>query len=260
MPYGSLRKMLRKGLRRDILFLLASLGDLLNDMSYTTMLRRLHYLDYQPPSIQRQLSRMTQIGDLEKVIKNGKPHLRLTAVGNERLKENVSLFAWQERKWDGWWRLVIFDIKEEKRYRRDWLRRKLESLGFGQWQKSVYVSPHDLMDEVNRFLDVRKLTPMVACLMSKQNSLKKDRDLAYRAWNLDRLWDEYSDFINRWTDDPSGEMIELWAQYQDLIKKDPFLPKKLLPDRWPAWEAYQVYKQTMKKWRQKKAKGQGIKR
>lgn len=41
-------------------------------------------------------------------------------------------------KWDGRWRLVIFDIPEKRRAARDLLRSKLKQWGFIHWQKSVW--------------------------------------------------------------------------------------------------------------------------
>lgn len=64
--------------------------------------------------------------------------LRLTGVGRDRalwvkMKNN-------NEKWDGKWRLVVWDIPEKRRQVRDLLRFKLKQLGFTQWQKSIWAS------------------------------------------------------------------------------------------------------------------------
>gem|GEM_PF-3133732 len=51
-------------------------------------------------------------------------------------------------KWDGIWRVVIFDIPEAKRYQRDLFRSKLKALGLELIQKSVFCHPHDCFKEV----------------------------------------------------------------------------------------------------------------
>ncbi len=51
-------------------------------------------------------------------------------------------------KWDGRWRIVVFDIPEKIRNGRDALRAKLFSLGFHEFQKSVFVFPYECKDEV----------------------------------------------------------------------------------------------------------------
>lgn len=43
-------------------------------------------------------------------------------------------------KWDGKWRLVIWDIPEKRRNARDLFRHQLKQLGFKQFQQSVWTS------------------------------------------------------------------------------------------------------------------------
>jgi DNA-binding PadR family transcriptional regulator len=52
------------------------------------------------------------------------------------------------KKWDGKYRLVIFDISQLKRIYRDALRGKLRELGFIKLQKSVWLHPFDCKDEI----------------------------------------------------------------------------------------------------------------
>ncbi len=51
-------------------------------------------------------------------------------------------------KWDGKWRLYIFDIPEKYRSARDTLRTKLKSLGMYNIQRSVFVYPFDCREEL----------------------------------------------------------------------------------------------------------------
>jgi len=53
-------------------------------------------------------------------------------------------------KWDGKWRIVIFDIPEKLRASRDAVRSKLAELGFYQIQKSVYVYPFECTEVIGR--------------------------------------------------------------------------------------------------------------
>jgi DNA-binding transcriptional regulator PaaX len=54
-------------------------------------------------------------------------------------------------RWDGKWRLVIFDVPEKHKKARDALRRKLKDLSFVRLQDSAWVTPYPCDDEV-RFL------------------------------------------------------------------------------------------------------------
>ena len=65
----------------------------------------------------------------------------------------------KKERWDGQWRMVIFDIPEDFRKARDALRSKLKKLGFCELQKSVFVFPYECKDEIDfivEFFDVRE--------------------------------------------------------------------------------------------------------
>ena len=68
------------------------------------------------------------------------------------------------KKWDGEWRMIIFDVPEKKREFRDVLRETLRRLGFLELQKSVFVHPYscqDEMDYVIEFFGLRSYVRMV---------------------------------------------------------------------------------------------------
>lgn len=70
--------------------------------------------------------------------KNGERYTR-------RLKEKDSLMPQrqQKRKWDGRWRIIVFDIWERRRGVRDQLRRTLVRIGFKRIQNSVWAYPFE---------------------------------------------------------------------------------------------------------------------
>jgi len=49
-----------------------------------------------------------------------------------------------EPRWDGRWRLVFFDIPENRRPVRDYVRNILKRLGFREFQRSTWIYPHKL--------------------------------------------------------------------------------------------------------------------
>src|SRR3989344_1259060 len=51
-------------------------------------------------------------------------------------------------KWDGKWRLITFDIPENRKAARDALRFKMKELKFYQLQKSVFVCPYPCEKEI----------------------------------------------------------------------------------------------------------------
>ena len=51
-------------------------------------------------------------------------------------------------RWDGKWRILIFDIPENTRISREALRGKLKELDFAQLQKSVWVHAYPCQEEL----------------------------------------------------------------------------------------------------------------
>lgn len=54
----------------------------------------------------------------------------------------------KRKRFTGKWYLVIFDIPEQEKNKRDYLRKFLREIGFYQYQKSVYIFPYECEEEV----------------------------------------------------------------------------------------------------------------
>src|SRR3989344_6131318 len=91
----------------------------------------------------------------DRLIKNGllkyeNGFLELTKRGEIEL-ELLEIKDWKvdkPKKWDGRWRMLIFDIPETKRPLRDKVRRTLSTIGFLRLQDSVWIYPYDCEDLV----------------------------------------------------------------------------------------------------------------
>lgn len=59
----------------------------------------------------------------------------------------------QPSKWDGQWRIVLFDIPENQRKIRDAFRHHLRELDFYEFQKSVFIHPYDCKDEIDYLIE-----------------------------------------------------------------------------------------------------------
>jgi len=82
----------------------------------------------------------------EKILPDGSFKLVLTSKGEEQARKlsllGKSINFKKPKRWDGKWRMVIFDIPEKDRLFRDVLRSHLRELKFFKLQHSVFVSPH----------------------------------------------------------------------------------------------------------------------
>lgn len=84
--------------------------------------------------------------------------LELTPKGKNILHK-IELRAMRYKKpekWDKKWRVVIFDIEEKERHKRDHLRSILRQVGFFRLQQSVWVFPYHI-------------EPLVALLRTEQD-------------------------------------------------------------------------------------------
>lgn len=83
----------------------------------------------------------------------------------------------KQKNWDGKWRMVIFDISEEKRKKRDFLRTRLKWLGYKELQKSVWVFPYDIKRDIKELLTIFKYDPEGDVRFLTVEKMEQDDDL-----------------------------------------------------------------------------------
>ena len=102
-------------------------------------------------SINDSFARLQDKGLIEIVEINGKKVARITKKGESKLdfleRHNFKLKI--PKKWDGRWRVVIFDIKESRKKTRALLRATLRQIGFIRLQNSVWIYPYDCEDLIS---------------------------------------------------------------------------------------------------------------
>lgn len=96
--------------------------------------------------IGQAITRLNQKGLVARVRTGVGMSVRLTEKGSRLAKEleaKEKLFFKKPQRWDGKWRVVIFDVWERRRSVRDKLRGMLQKTGFIKIQNSVWVYPYD---------------------------------------------------------------------------------------------------------------------
>jgi DNA-binding transcriptional regulator PaaX len=58
----------------------------------------------------------------------------------------------RKEKWDGKWRLVVFDVPERERWKRDAIRYHLQEIGFYEVQRSTFVFPYECRDTIDKIV------------------------------------------------------------------------------------------------------------
>ena len=71
--------------------------------------------------------------------------------------DDLKLPNFNPQKWDGVWRVLIFDIPELTRAVRNLFRCKIQELGFYSLQKSVYVTPIICEKEIDKLAILLKI-------------------------------------------------------------------------------------------------------
>lgn len=104
---------------------------------------------YNQQSFRNAFYRLKREGCLVIEKHNHQMYISLTQEGKRRagrFQINALSIA-KPKRWDGKWRIVIFDVRHKQRIKREALRGFLKRLGFYQLQKSVWVHPYDCSAE-----------------------------------------------------------------------------------------------------------------
>jgi len=107
---------------------------------------------------------------------NGTVELILTDAGKKKilLYDLEKLKIDKPPKWDNLWRLVIFDIPENKKQARMAMSSKLKELGFYPMQKSVFIHPYECKDEIDFVTELFNIVPYVRFLRVKDVDIELD--------------------------------------------------------------------------------------
>lgn len=146
------RKKIRKTkIQEALLLTIASQGRLGSELLIGQVIKKLIGIEDDTPRTRKKIvqtaaSRLRNKGLLE--FRNN--HYSISERGLKLLKEwELSDYRIKKpKKWDGKWRVIIFDIPEKKRKIRTRVREILSATGFQRLQDSVWVFPYDCEDVI----------------------------------------------------------------------------------------------------------------
>lgn len=100
--------------------------------------------------IKRRFNQLIKQGLIKLEKEDGKNYVRLTTRGERKLAqyELGEIEIKKPKRWDGKWRVVIFDIRENRRGVRDTFRTRLQELGLVRLQNSVWVHSYDFSEVI----------------------------------------------------------------------------------------------------------------
>ncbi len=135
---------------------------------------------YKRKNVYNTFYRLRKEGCLNIEKKNFRVYLSLTEKGRKKAGrfQIDSLKIDKSKKWDGKWRVVIFDIAQFKKLQRNAFREKIKELGFYSLQKSVLVCPYECGDEIELLreffgLSKNEIRLIIAEKVEGEESLRK---------------------------------------------------------------------------------------
>ncbi len=200
---------------------------------------------FSPPkakkeSVYNAVQKLLKTGYLERIVKNGAPYLRITGKGVKAWQRDFSFLRLRQSLWNKKWCFVIFDFPEKNKWRRESLRKQLCQLGFGKLQRSVYISPYDLADDIAEFLDDQKILGYAFVLTAPHRLMGNAKRLANSVWSLEKINQRYRTLLEkskkigkiRAVQERKEALGKIYFDLVGLMEKDPFLPYELLPNDW----------------------------
>lgn len=83
--------------------------------------------------------------------------LQTTVAGAKRLSKLDFTNLEMKKPWDRKWRIVMYDIPEDKKTAREQIRRLIKQLGFVQLQRSVWVHPLPCLEQFKQIKEANGL-------------------------------------------------------------------------------------------------------
>lgn len=115
--------------------------------------------------LRQVLRRMHEQKLVEVIEENGMQIVKISEKGNKKLlKYDLETLELKNKKWDGKWRIIIYDIFSQKREERELFRKTLKRLKFLQLQRSVYLIPFKCYDEIEYLRQVCRVDTEVLIL------------------------------------------------------------------------------------------------
>jgi phenylacetic acid degradation operon negative regulatory protein len=167
---------------------------------------------------------------------------RLTKLGCELVIGRNDPPARWHRRWDGKWRIVLFDVPQNRATERARLRRTLAARGFGYLQNSVWISPDPTSAERSALASGPVDVELLTLLEGRPCAGERDEHIVAGAWDFGAInasHEQHARVLSRCPECKPATEAEarcLWkwfleerVAWNDAMCIDPLLPKRLLP-------------------------------
>lgn len=99
--------------------------------------------------LKRNLKRLAEQKIVEVVEENGEEVIKLTSKGKTKfLRFQMEDLSLRMPRWDGKWRIVLYDISKFRKHQQEQFRRLIKDMNFFPLQKSVYLTPYPCSEQI----------------------------------------------------------------------------------------------------------------
>ncbi|MFE7171011.1 PaaX family transcriptional regulator C-terminal domain-containing protein [Streptomyces sp. NPDC057616] len=198
------------------------------------------------------LTRMVNRGLLRRQREGRRMYFGLTEHARAVLRDG-ELRIWHtgavNRDWDGTWTLLGFSLPESWQRQRHDLRSKLTWSGFGPLFSGLWIAPGEV--DVAELVAELGLSAHVKVFRAHADVGMDIGAMIEETWQLPELAARYEEFTQRWQgresprpqpEDALVLRLRLHTEWLRIIRGDPRLPVKHLPDDWPAERAEKTFR------------------
>ena len=154
--------------------------------------------------------------------------------------------------WDGTWTLLAFSLPEAAQRRRHDLRSQLTWAGFAPLIGGLWIAPGHA--DISAIGADPELGPHVTVFRSTADPATDVDRMVRDTWDLTAQAAGYAAFRDRWSAFADGAAapgldelavkLRLLTEWLHLVRSDPYLPVRHLPQDWPAAGAQDVFRRA----------------
>ncbi|MBL7159162.1 hypothetical protein ISS85_01685 [Candidatus Microgenomates bacterium] len=135
---------------------------------------------YNPSYLKSTLARLEKQKEVKITEENDQQIVKLTTRGKVKLLKYTlkELKIKKPKRWDGRWRLIMYDIPKKYKTSQEFFRTMLNYLSFYPFQRSVYLFPHPCEDEIEYLRQILGIDRYVRILIVE----KIEHDEAFRTY------------------------------------------------------------------------------
>ncbi len=154
-------------------------------------------------------------------------------------KKPKTIYKEITKPWSGYWRMVIYDIPEEKSGLRDKLCYHLDELGFKRLQRSVWLSPFTSSWIVKKIEGIINNPELLFVIKSKFTK-EKTNYLVDNLWPIEEWKLKCENFITE-LKEKKKLTLDDQTRFWDLVAEHPRVPLDLLPGSWPLRKVAKIF-------------------